>query len=507
MTTATANKKEIIVLEQSAFDATNIPSSVSSIKEHLTEAVDIALGGVSVEQFIVDNKIDLSKTAHQRKLTGIATAVSKSKTLFAGLIKERQEEAAIESKQLLEIRKEFVSFCDLLRDEIQKPVKDYKAEQERKKLEAEQALHNIARYRTPVNEGGMYCETMGITQIDELLANIELIDTDDERFHTLKEQAKVEVEQSKAWLKEQAYQKLLQAQEQARIEEEKRKAQELAAFERQLNDIKMFAEPSHVGGRILQGMSSESIADLMSQLMRVELSGIRLDDLKNQRFDVYKTLDYAKGLAKEREAKKAEDEDQYRIDKFHGMVEQANNTGSRSHGTGIYEEASISLISVNTLIEYFKSHDAKGIDEQLRASTMESLQNEFNKISENIGAIKKRLDDSLKEKREAELEQARQEERQRIEQEAAARQQQYRKNDARLSLVRAELIHALMASNETIEGILKQDPTYNSADDEGKARYVKSKMFTQEEATAAATALVKCLKYGIELPHIEIKAK
>ena len=187
---------EIIKLEQNEFDATNIPSSVSSIKEHLTEAVNIALGGVSVDQFIVDNKIDLSKTTHQRKLTGIATAVSKSKTLFAGLIKEKQEEAAVESKKLLEIRKEFVSFCDSLRDEIQKPVKDYKAEQERKQLEAEQALNNIVRYRTPVNAGGLYCETMGTTQIDELLASLDLVDTKAEYFQGIEGHAQLSVEES-----------------------------------------------------------------------------------------------------------------------------------------------------------------------------------------------------------------------------------------------------------------------------------------------------------------------
>ena len=498
--------KEIITLEQNAFDATNIPSSVSSIKSHLSEAVSIALGGVSVDQFIVDNKIDLSKVAHQRKLTGIATAVSKSKTLFAGLIKEKQEEAAVESKKLLEIRKEFVSFCDSLRDEIQQPVKDYKAEQERKRLEAERALNNIIRYRNSVNDGGLYCETMGVDQINELLAKLDLIDTNAECFEGIEGHTKLSIEKSQAWLKERAYEKLLQAQEQARIEEEKRQAQELAAFERQLNDIKMFAEPSHVGGRILKNMSSESMADLMSQLMRVQLSGIRVEELERNRLDVYKTLEYAKGLAEEREAKKVEDEGQYRLDKFYGMAEQANNLESRKNLES-YEEACFNFRSIITLTDFFNSEEAKGIDEALRMKCLSALHEEADEVSSNIKVMEKKKEDEAQKKREAELEQAKQEERQRMEQEEASKKAKYKSDNEKLMQVRLDVMQALMNSNEQVKNALQQDPIYSQKPDLNKERYVQSKMITEAEASAAATALVKCLKFGIELPHIEIKVK
>lgn len=500
-------KQEIITLEQNAFDATNIPSSISSIKNHLSEAVSIALGGVSVEQFIVDNKIDLSKASHQKKLTGIAYSVSKSKTLFAGLIKEKQEEAAVESKKLLEIRKDFVSFCDGLRDEIQKPVKDYKAEQERKQEEAERALQNIVRYRTPVNEGGLYCETMGTAQIDDLLKSLELIDTDNDRFYTLKDEAKIQVDESKAWLKEKAYEKLLQAQEQARIEKEKKEAQELAAFERQLNRIMMFAEQSHVGGRILTNMSSDSVGDLISQLMRLEFSGIRTDELEHQRSGVYKKLNFLKEQAQQNELKKAEHQAQCRIKKFHEMTSKALDCESRKYDRNSFDEASLAIISVRDLLDYFRTQEAENIDDKSLNKALFALHQEFEKINQDIEVIEKRWEKEAQKKKEEELERAREEERQRIKKEESERKERYKRDNEKLSQVREDIMKALIESNKQVEMALQQDPIYSTLSDSDKQRYVSSKMITSEEASAASVALVKCLKFDIQIPHLEIKIK
>lgn len=70
-----------------------------------------------------------------------------------------------------------------------------------------------------------------------------------------------------------------------------------------------------------------------------------------------------------------------------------------------------------------------------------------------------------------------------------------------------DIVDALLASNTAVEAQVKSDDVYSQLSDEDKQTYLTSKLIDEPSAKLAAAALLKSIKYKIDLPHIAISLK
>lgn len=451
--TTTTKSTALAVIDSNSLDINNIQPSIETIKQHIKDSVADALGGLTPQEFVEAHKLDLSKDSHKRKLTSISSAVSKSKTTIDKLLKAKQDELEVEAKEIKAIRKEYKLFCDTLRDDTQQPVIDYKAEQERKDAAAAQAIVKIKDYVTPPYAGGgMLKPNADIQYLTALIEQVKAIDTTDPVYHDRQQEAELEKTAALGILQNMVFEK-----QQAEKQEAEQRA--LAQFNDRMSMLDKYGRsPSQVfGGRLIDGLNSMAVQSLIKEVSQLEAFFENQDyqaQFNAKKSEVLSVLESKQAQLKEQEA----------AEKLEAVT-QASPEATEQLKAEIKEQAKA---------EAAKEHEA----------ALKEKEAEF-----------KRTNDLLQKAKEAAQAKKKQEASQTL------------ANQQKMIAMMNDIVAAMLASNTDVEAQVKSDDVYSQLSDEDKQTYLTSKLIDEPSAKLAAAALLKSIKYKIDLPHVAITLK
>jgi hypothetical protein len=451
--TTTTKSTALNVIDSSSLDLANIQPSIEAIMQHIKDSVADALGGLTPQEFVETHELDLSKDSHKRKLTSISSAVSKSKTTIDKLLKAKQDELEVEAKKIKAIRKEYKLFCDTLRDDTQQPVLDYKAEQERKEAAAAQAIVKIKDYVTPPYAGGgMLKPNADIQYLTALIGQVKAIDTTDPVYHDRKQEAELEKSAALGILQNMVFEK-----QQAEKQEAEQRA--LAQFNERMNMLDKYARsPSQVfGGRLIDGLNSMAVQSLIKEVSQLEAFFENQDyqtQFNAKKADVLSVLESKQAQLKEQEA----------AEKLKAVTQASPETTEQ--------------------LKQEIKEQAKAEAAREQAEALKQQEAEFKRSNELLQRAK-------------EAAQAKKQE----------QASQTLANQQKMVTMMNDIVDALLASNEAVEAQVKSDDVYSKLSDEDKQTYLTSKLIDEPSAKLAAAALLKSIKYKIDLPHIAISLK
>ena len=80
-------------------------------------------------------------------------------------------------------------------------------------------------------------------------------------------------------------------------------------------------------------------------------------------------------------------------------------------------------------------------------------------------------------------------------------------NQQKMVTMMNDIVAALIESNDAVEAQVKSDDVYSQLSDDDKQTYLNSKLIDEQSAKLTAAALLKTIKYKIDLPHIAISLK